>query len=242
MRKPRRDIESFAGDGWVRLAPGATLALHVDTPINPSLYDLIKWMKDIRGGVLSTSFGIENELILLALAEEFGNNDKGSVGSEYFRREQEWRADHSLKRKIDRVKPIIRARRPCDDADTIIQKLSDYRELRNLLAHYPCWLEPVNREGVTELEQQRTIALKLYIADENYVWEIDTPQATEWSELLLFARVSVENIRREIIGAPLLNPDGTLPEAGPTELPPKRVAVEHKIKHGAVSQTVFPKG
>src|ERR1019366_193498 len=109
----------------------------------------------------------------------------------------------------------------------------------NLLAHYPCWLEPVNREGVAELQQQRTIALKLFIADRNYVWEVDTPQETEWNELIHFVRVSVENVRREIVGAPLLNADGSLPE--PEAPPAKGAAIEGKIEHGAISQIVIPK-
>jgi hypothetical protein len=101
----------------------------------------------------------------------------------------------------------------------------------------------VNREGVVKLEEQRTVALKLYISDENYVWEVDERQAIEWSELLLFVRVSIENIRREIVGAPLLKPDGSLPEQEPKELPSSRgTVVEQVIKHGGISQTVIPKG
>jgi hypothetical protein len=168
-------------------------------------------MNDIRGGVLSLSFGVENELILLALADQFGSNDHGGVGSDYFLREQEWREDHSLERKIGRVRPIIRRLRTKELADVIIQKLAEYRHLRNLLAHYPCWLEPLNKEGVTNLEDQRTIALRLFIADRQHVWEIDPPQATAWNTLIHFVRISVENLRREIVGAPLLNADGSLP-------------------------------
>jgi hypothetical protein len=202
-----------------------------------------KWMGDIRGRVLSLSFGIENELILLALAHEFGSNNNGAVGSDYFVREQQWREEHSLKRKIERVKPIIRTRKTSDEANIIIQKLAEYRELRNLLAHYPCWFEPVNREGVTELEKQRTIALKLFIADQNYVWEIDAAQAVEWNDLTLFVRVTVENIRREMIGAPLLKADGSLPVPETTgSAPPRGTLIEGKIEHGRVSQVVLPKG
>jgi len=241
MRKARGAIESLPGDGWIRLAPGATAAFHDDTPLKPSLFELRKWMKDIRGGVLSLSFGIENELVLLALADEFGSNDLGAAGSDYFLREQQWREEHSLKRNIGRVKPIIRMRRTSGDADLIIQKLAEYRELRNLLAHYPCWLEPVNREGVMELEQQRTIALKLYIADRNNVWDVDPPQAKEWDDLIRFVRVSIENVRREIVGAPLLNADGSLPGPETNSSPEKGDTVEGKIEHGGVSQTVIPK-
>jgi hypothetical protein len=243
MRTARGNVESPGVDGWIRLAPGATVAFHIDTPIKPSLYELKKWMDDIRGGVLSLSFGIENELVLLALAHEFGSNNNGAVESDYFLREQQWREEHSLKRKIERVKPIIRQRKTSEEADTIIQKLAEYRELRNLLAHYPCWFEPVNREGVTELENQRTIALKLYIADQNYVWEIDAVQTREWNDLILFVRVGVENIRREMIGAPLLKADGSLPEpktTGPSL--PAGTLIEGKIEHGRVSQLVLPKG
>lgn len=211
MRKLRGKVESLPGDGWIRLVPGATLALHEDTPIKPNLFELKKWMNDIRGGVLSVSFGIENELILLALANEFGSNDHGTVDSEYFQREQEWRESHSLERKIERVKPVIRRHLLPKIADDLIDKLAEYRHLRNLLAHYPCWLEPVNLEGVTELQDRRTISLKLYIADRYHAWEIDTSQATEWNDLLHFVRVSIENLRREIVGAPLLNSDGSYP-------------------------------
>ena len=47
----------------------------MDTPsarghVCMALFELRKWMNDMRGGVLSLSFGIENELILLALADE----------------------------------------------------------------------------------------------------------------------------------------------------------------------------
>jgi hypothetical protein len=68
-----------------------------------------------RGAVHSSSFGIENELILLGLAEDFGTNDHGTVGSDYFDREQTWREDHRLDVKIERVKPIIRKRRADSD-------------------------------------------------------------------------------------------------------------------------------
>ena len=68
-------------------------------------------------------------IILLALADEFGSNDHGSVGSDYFNREQKWREEHRLEPKIERVKPVIRARRPKEEADRIIQKLPEYRPL-----------------------------------------------------------------------------------------------------------------
>jgi hypothetical protein len=238
MRKPRDGIESIGVDGSIRLTPGAVVAFHVDTPFRPTFDELRIWMTGIRGQVLSASFGIENELILLALAEEFGSNDHGKAGSDYFNREQQLREEHSLKRKIARVKPVIRKRKSVQEAEAIIQRLAEYRELRNLLAHYPSWLEPVNMVPGPELKRWRTVGLKLYIADRHYVWEVDTEQAREWNDLILFVRVSIENIRREMLGAPLMNPDGSLSE--PEGLPQKgaRTAI---IDHGNVSQMIVPK-
>jgi hypothetical protein len=211
MRRTRTSVDSVAFDGGIKLAPGEFLSLHKDRPISPSAAELQQWMAWFRGVVLSTSFGIENEMILLALADEFGANDLTT--SDYFNREQTWREDHRLEPKIERVKPIIRRRRSQSEADKIIQGLASYRHLRNLLAHYPCWLEPVN-----DAESMQTKAFTLCIADRSYVWEVDTEQATEWHRLLIFARVSVENVRREIIGLPLLREDGSLPRP-PTAAP-----------------------
>lgn len=224
----------------IRLAPGAKFTLREDTTISPSMRELHKWMNDIRGAVLSASFGIENELVLLALADEFGTNDHGSVGIEYFEREQGWREEHSLARKIDRVKSIIRKCRTKEAPDEIIQKLAEYRDLRNLLAHYPCWLEPVNRDGVTNVEEECTIALKLFIADRQHVWEIDREQATRWGELIKFVRISVENVRREKLGAPLLNADGSLPIPETAQHIERGVEFQTEIEHGNVGQLLFP--
>jgi hypothetical protein len=232
---PRGNIGSVAGDGQICLAPGQFWEFHVDRPIKPSYGELIEWMRQMRGGVLSTSFSIENELILLALAHKFGTNDHGKAGSEYFAQEQEWREEHSLDRKIERVKPIIRERRDKTAADEIVQKLSQYRELRNLFAHYPYWLEPVNDEAT-----KQTVGLKVFIADRTHRWEVDVAQATEWDSLLSFVRISVENVRREMVGAPLLNADGSLPNPGTKVSVESGVPFEAKIEYGNVSQIIVP--
>jgi hypothetical protein len=57
--------------------------------------------------------------------------------------------------------------------------------LRNLLAHYPSWIEPVN-----DHETKLTVGLRLFIADRIHQWEVDTPQATHWAEMLSFVRAS----------------------------------------------------
>jgi hypothetical protein len=235
VRKPRGSIGSVPADGQIVLHPGVFVEFHVDRPINPSYGELVEWMRQMRGGVLSASFGIENEMILLALVQKFGTNDHGKAGSDYFGQEQTWREEHSLERKIERIKPIIRERRQKEVADEIIQKLSEYRDLRNLFAHYPYWVEPVN-----DVPAKRTMGLKVFIADRTHVWEVDVKQAAEWNTLILFVRVSVENLRREMIGAPLLNADGSLPPSDMQETIESGVPFEAKIEHGNVSQIILP--
>ena len=240
MKTLRRKFDSLPGDGWISLAPGATVAFHVDTPLKPSYSDLRRWMNDFRGYILSSSFTIENELILLALADEFGSNDRASAGPEYISREQQWRETYNLTRKIEQVKQIVRKLRTKSEADRIVQNLANFRELRHLMAHYPCWFEPINKESATDdPDQQITIALKLYIADTTHVWEIDQPQVTEWNQLLHDVRISIENVRRELVGAPQLNADGSPPD--PKILPERGVKFESKIEHAGITQTVLPK-
>ena len=191
--------DSLPGDGWIKLAPGEWVAFHEDTPLSPTVEQLQHWMHKLRGSVLSQSFGIENELVLLSLASEFGTNDYSKTSQTYFEREQSWREEHNLARKIERIGPIIRQKGPREFADRLMGKLAEYRELRHLMAHYPGWIEPAN-----DPDRRRTISLKLFIADRRHVWEIDEAQARAWDKVLAFVRTSVENVRREIIGAPLL--------------------------------------
>ncbi len=99
----------------------------------------------------------------------------------------------------------------------------------------------MNREGAHRVEDQRTIALKLFIADRQHLWEIDQAQVNEWGTLLQFVRVSVENMRREMVGAPLLNADGSLPEIETSEPAQRGVPLDAKIERASISQIVFPK-
>ena len=107
-------------------------------------------MNDIRGGVLSLSFCIENELILLALANEFESNDHGTVG---------WNIFCASKNGVKTTAPSEK-----------------FKERNQLYGGF---------------------------------------QATEWNNFFLFVRISVENVRREIIGAQRLNADGSLPSEIP---------------------------
>ena len=106
MKRKRDSFETVLIDVGIRLPPGAWVIFHVDTPFEPNLDQLQAWMIRTRGAVLSNIFGIENDLIHLQLAEEFGTIDHSVAPVSYFDREQTLREDHSLERKISAVKPI----------------------------------------------------------------------------------------------------------------------------------------
>jgi hypothetical protein len=114
-------------------------------------------MRQIRGAMLSEAFGLEHDLIQLELASQFGTVDHGAAPAAYFEKDQELREEHSLDRKVGRAKPIIRRLRDTPSADRLIQQLAECRKVRNLMAHYACWIEPINDEV-----KERTVGLKLF--------------------------------------------------------------------------------
>ena len=95
MKRKRETFETVLVDGGIRLAPGAWVAFHVDTLFEPNLDQLRGWLLRVRGSVLSDVFGIENDLILLKLAEEFGTVDNGKAPEAFFNRDQDFRISRS---------------------------------------------------------------------------------------------------------------------------------------------------
>jgi hypothetical protein len=197
VKRKRDQFQVVPMDGWIRLAPGAWVSFHVDTPLSPNWPQLTGWMRQIRGAVLSDAFGLENDLILLELAAEYGTADHGTASDEFFEKDQMLREEHSLDRKIGRAKPIIRRMRDALLADRLIQQLVECREIRNLMAHYACWIEPINDEA-----KQMTIALKLLIGDRSHVWELEGTDVANWERLFLDARRELIRLRHELTGEP----------------------------------------
>ena len=197
MKRERTSFEALPGDGNVRLAPGSWLAFHTDTPFAPTLEQLLRWMLVVRGAVLSDVFGLENELILAQLAEKFGTTDQGKVGANFFEHDQRFRARYSLDGKIKAVKPVIRRFFGKVEADLLIQDLAYIRTVRNLMAHQPCWLEPVN-----DSSRQRTVGLKLFIGDSAHVWELEDKDVQEWRALVIDSRRQLNRLRHRLTGDP----------------------------------------
>jgi hypothetical protein len=206
-RRDRLPADSFPPwDGAIVLAPGAVLFLHVEHPPSPTEAELKFNANRYRGAILADAFQVEEQLLKLALANMFGSNDAGAAGPEYRDREDNWRRENSLGRKIERAKPIVRKHLPRKAADVLLHDLATFGRLRNLFAHYPFWMAPVSDE-----KTHLTISFTAYIADNDHVFTLDDDQAREWGELIHSVRVGVENIVRQLVGAPALNADGSAP-------------------------------
>jgi hypothetical protein len=154
-------------------------------------------MGHLRGRILSNVFGLENDLIHTKLAAEYGHGGGQDAPAEYFDADQALREEHSLNKKIERVKVIIREHREQDAGDRLIQGLAECREVRNLMAHYACWIEPVN-----DYERNLTVGLKLLIGDRHHIWELSDDDVRHWDELFLEVRRELIRLRLELIGAP----------------------------------------
>lgn len=189
-------------------------------------------MLQLRGGILSNVFGLENELIHVELAAKYGHGGGQDAPAGYFDADQALREEHSLNKKIDRVKPIIRKNRKQDAGDRLIQGLAECREVRNLMAHYACWMEPINDD-----ERQLTVGLKLFIGDRHHIWELGEDDARHWGELFLEVRRELIRLRLELIGAP---PPPVFAEHSLATIPPTSGSqeTEHQIMIGGVPQAL----
>jgi hypothetical protein len=101
---------------------------------------------------------------------------------------------------------LPRASIPAAEADRLIQDLAEYRRLRHLMAHRPCWLEGVwdpEAGAPSDMPRGRTVGFSLSIADKEFVWEIDHDQHLEWGKLLDRCKAGVEGVRaRYLLQAP----------------------------------------
>jgi hypothetical protein len=176
--------------------PGNWFSFFNDEEFLPGLVELQAWMRQIRGTFLSESFGLENDLILLTLANEFGDVSASGPTPQHVGRDLELR-DLELSKKIRLIFPVVRRLRLQADSDRLIQKLGDCRELRNVMAHFPCWTEPVNDEA-----KNRTVGLKLFIGDKHHVWKVEESDVTEWTGLFLDVRRQLILLRHDLLGLP----------------------------------------
>ncbi len=202
MRSKRTNDEPPLRDGWCALAPGEKLVWVDDTPVKPSPAQLKAWMNQIRGDVLAAGFIVEEELFTVVLGGAFGTLDPQLGGRELAER-AEWLRNPKtgLDRKIAAARPYIREILVAGSANKLMQDLADYRRLRNLMAHRPCWMKGIWDElagSDPNTPKGRTVGFQLLIADSDFTWIIDESQTQEWSALLERCRVGLESVRNKM--------------------------------------------
>ena len=197
MKRTRKTFQTVLGDGGILVPPGGWICFHEDTPFQPTLQQLVIWMREVRGAVLSDVFGIEDDLVHLQLAQEFGTTDHGTAPKKFFLRAAELRDNHKLERKIEYAKQVIRQHLEKTAADCAAQDLATCREIRNLMAHSPSWFEAVNDD-----ERQRTFGLRLLIGDKRHIWELEPTDVAAWGTLFIRVRRVLIQVRHELTGLP----------------------------------------
>lgn len=166
---------------------------------------------------MGAGFEIEEAMVTTIATAEFGSLDAAVAGEGLRDRLTALRDETKLARKIETVKPILRASLDPAAADRLAQDLADYRRLRHLMAHRPSWLEGVWDPDAGELPdvpKGRTTSFRLFIADDDFVWEIDQTQGDEWSQLLGRCASGLDAARTALAPAP---PAQALTEPVPDE-------------------------
>jgi hypothetical protein len=197
------DLETVPMDGWVKLGPGETFCVAIDTPTTPSVEHFRAKMQSARGMVLSAGFTVENNIIMVQLADAFRTTDRKIGGSAFAEKEDYLRAETTgVERRLEGAKAIIRRILGSDEGEAVIQDLAEYRRVRHLCAHRPCWLTGIWNPDAGTLEgasKGRTTGFRLYIADANYIWEVDDKQVEEWAALLNRTAAAGDKVMRSIL-------------------------------------------
>jgi hypothetical protein len=174
-------LERPPRDGWILVRPGEGIEFHEETPVSPHQAQLQAVVRQVRGAVLSASFDLENTLET-AIATFFfpealtTSTPALSAKREYFRemllREMSFEKKMALAQKF--TKNVLDKSHYKEFAATI----NKLRVLRNMMAHYPCWLEPKRKAGTN-----RVTGFRAFIAKGNELFEITSEQVEKWQAL-----------------------------------------------------------
>jgi len=174
-------LERPPRDGWIKLGPGEGAEFHQETPVSPNQAQLQAFVRQVRGAVLSASFDLEN-ILETAVAtfffpEALASNaptlsDKRECFREMLLREMSFEKKMALAQKLS--KNILDESHYEEFADTI----NKLRVLRNMMAHYPCWLEPIRKAGTN-----RVTGFRAFIAKGEQLSEITSEQVEKWLAL-----------------------------------------------------------
>ena len=191
-------------DGWILLKAGEAIEVHDETPVSPSPRQLQMYMMNVRGTILSGAFNVESAIDIAILSCFFGGTDRGLTDRARLFQDEVLRETLSLDKKIKLVSAVARDVLATDEANRLSKALNDLRSIRNVMAHYPCWLEPVKLPGT-----DRVTGFRLFLAKGQQVWEITEEQVSRWCATANEALEATENLAR------LLNKDDAPAQKAP---------------------------
>lgn len=167
-------------DGWIILRPGEGMEFHEETPVSPNHAQLQAFVRQLRGAVLSASFDLENTLETAITTFFFPEaltastptlSDKRECFREMLLREMSFEKKMALAQKL--AKNVL-DKSDYEESDTI----NKLRVLRNMMAHYPCWLEPIRKAGT-----DRVTGFRAFMAKGEELFEITSEQVEKWQAL-----------------------------------------------------------
>jgi hypothetical protein len=183
-------------DGWIIIRPGEAIELDIETPVSPTPQQLQHHLKTIRGSILAAAFDIES-VVDTILSEFFCDSvdskksNKLSIFQDLLLRDL-----LSLEKKLRLIREVAETSfGDFPEAITFFRKADELRILRNLIAHYPAWLEAVKIPN-----SPRVVGFKAYIAKGSKVWELNETQISEWNSLIQTTMQTGENFIKHLTG------------------------------------------
>ncbi len=150
----------------------------------PSADECHDRVTDIRGRFIGQCFFVENDLIILQLLDQFSTDDPTFVGSIFFEAEGKLRKK-TLGAHLASAKAILTREFDSNEISSLLDDLTELVEVRNVLAHSPSWVIPINEaSGPTAKKKQITIGFCPEIANDKHIWKIDETQVIEWLALV----------------------------------------------------------
>jgi hypothetical protein len=195
-------------DGWILLKPGDPLIIDLQNPALRGHAENEKVMQ-LRGAVLSSAFNLEH--ILETLVAEFlfptpANGEDASGEKRSLFKLNIFR-DLNFERKTRIASDVAKKILCPEQAEALAAALGNARQLRNLMAHYPCWLEPI-KDG------QMLTGYRIFIEKGNSTYEVSDDQIQDWVVMVTKTLVMAENTLRRLTG--MLGLDHPLDQPPPT--------------------------
>jgi hypothetical protein len=182
-------------DGWVLLQPHDPVIIDLQNPALNSHAHNEKVMQ-LRGAVLSSAFNLEN--ILETLVAEFLFPTPTSGEDALDERRSLFKLnifrDLNFVSKTRIASDIARKTLSAEEGEALATALGNCRQLRNLMAHYPCWLEPI-KDG------QMLTGYRIFIAQGNSTYEVSDDQIRDWLAMVAKTLLMAENTLRRLTGA-----------------------------------------